>query len=175
MEKNQTKVKYNTQRTCGVWLTYIGVIIIAASLLGGERLIQPIIFGFGYFLGFIAIYGLPFINRKLSYGENSAFQDRMDNLSVFLNVLLCTVLGMALGFNDFRLFWLGIFIVVGFHFFGFYFSQGKTMLLLGVLTIVNGIMGLLFPSIPFLFVAIMDGSIKIFIGLMMLRMKPLTI
>ena len=40
--------EYNTQRTCGVWLVYIGVIIIVSAISGGELLIQPFILGVGF-------------------------------------------------------------------------------------------------------------------------------
>ncbi|WP_338151908.1 DUF6609 family protein [Mesobacillus campisalis] len=163
--------EYNTQRTCGLWLLYIGVMIILSSLVGGDLLIQPFILGIGYFIGFFVIFILPYVNRKLAYGKNTKFQDTMDNLSIVLNVLLCTACGLIIGFNDLRTFWLSIFIAVGVHFFGFYFSQGKVMILLGVLTIVNGFVGLLLVSAPFIFFAIIDGCLKFLFGLKMLNMK----
>ncbi|MGD7024849.1 DUF6609 family protein [Rossellomorea vietnamensis] len=61
--------EYNTQRTCGVWLVYIGALVILSALAGGELLIQPFLLGFGYFAGFVLILGLPFVNRKLAYGK----------------------------------------------------------------------------------------------------------
>lgn len=164
--------EYNTQRTCGLWLLYIGVIILISSLIGGDLLIQPFILGIGYFIGFLVIYILPYVNRKLAYGKSTKFQDKMDNLSILLNVILCTACGLVIGFNDLRIFWLSIFIAVGVHFFGFYFSQGKVMILLGILTILNGFAGLLLVSAPFIIFAIIDGSLKFIIGLKMLNMKP---
>ncbi|WP_308417649.1 DUF6609 family protein [Alkalihalobacterium bogoriense] len=164
-------VEYNTQRTCGVWLVYIGSIIIFAALLGREFLIQPYILGFGFFIGYIAIFSFPYVNRKLAYGKSSKFQDRMDNLSVLVNVILCTLCGLLIGFSDLRLLWLCIFLAVGFHFFGFYFSQGKVMLWLAALTMINAAAGLLFASIPFLIFALIDGLIKIVFGVKMLQMK----
>ncbi|MTH53723.1 hypothetical protein GKZ89_09935 [Bacillus mangrovi] len=160
--------EYNTQRTCGVWLIYIGVIIIVSAVNGGNLLIQPFIFGFGYAVGFLLIYVLPFLNRKLAYGKNTKFQDKMDNITLTVTVILCTICGMFIGFENVRLVWLSILIVVGAHFFGFYFSQGKLMILLGTLTVVNGLLGLLIPSIPFLAVAWIDGALKMMIGVKML-------
>ncbi|WP_121614277.1 DUF6609 family protein [Mesobacillus foraminis] len=163
--------EYNTQRTCGLWLLYIGVIIILSSLVGGDLLIQPFILGIGYFIGFFVIFILPYVNRKLAYGKNTKFQDTMDNFSIVLNVLLCTACGLIIGFNDLRIFWLSIFIAVGVHFFGFYFSQGKVMIILGMLTIVNGFIGFFLASAPFIFFAIIDGCLKLLFGLKMLNMK----
>ena len=135
--------EYNTQRTVGVWLLYIGVIIILSAITSGDLFIQPFLMGFGYFIGYFLIFGLPYVNKKLSYGKNSKFQDRIDNISVILTIILCTLCGLVIGFDDLRLLWLCIFIVIGIHFFGFYFSQGKLMILLGILTILNSLVGIL--------------------------------
>lgn len=168
---NDKKNEFNTQRTCGVWLIYIGFIIIFSALVGDHLLIQPFILGIGYSIGFLSIFILPFVNRKLAFGKNTKFQDRMDNLSTVLNVLLCTACGIIIGFDNLRLFWLSIFIAVGIHFFGFYFSQGKMMILLGILTIINGVIGILLISVPFIFFALIDGILKLLIGLKMITIK----
>ena len=163
--------EYNTQRTCGIWLVYIGAIIIISAISGGESLIQPFVLGFGGFFGYLLIYMLPFLNQKLAYGKNSKFQDKMDNINILVTVILCTLCGMYIGFENPRLVWLSILIVVGIHFLGFYFSQGKWMIVLGVLTIINGLLGLIFINIPFLIFSSIDGLIKIIIGFKMLFMK----
>ncbi|WP_214483116.1 DUF6609 family protein [Bacillus sp. SM2101] len=175
MGKNKDEIsKYPTQRTGGVWLIYVGIIIIFSALVGGDLLIQPFILGLGYLVGFIAILGLPFVNRKLAYGENTKFQNKMDNLFTLLNVLLCTACGFIIGFDNLRLFWLSIFIAVGIHFFGLYFSQGKMMILLGSFTILNGILGLLIIDVPFLVFAIIDGLLKFIIGVKLINMRPVS-
>ncbi|MDX8365518.1 DUF6609 family protein [Cytobacillus sp. IB215665] len=163
--------KYPTQRTGGVWLIYVGIIIIFSALVGGELLIQPFTLGIGYLIGFIAILGFPFVNNKLAYGENTKFQNRMDNLFTMFNVLLCTACGFIIGFDNLRLFWLSIFIAVGIHFFGFYFSQGKMMILLGSFTILNGILGLLIIAVPFLVFAVIDGLLKLIIGVILFNKR----
>jgi len=159
--------EYNTQRTCGVWLVYIGVIIIVSAMSGGELLIQPFILGVGYSLGYFLIFVLPYLNRKLAYGNNSKFQNKMDNITLIVTVILCTICGLFIGFDNLRLLWLSILIVIGIHFFGFYFSQGKLMIVLGVLTIINGLLGILIVNIPFLVVALIDATLKIVIGFRM--------
>lgn len=169
-DKNM-KTEYNTQRTSGLWLVYIGVIIILSAITGADLYIQPFIFGFGYLVGFILILGLPYVNRKLAYGKNSKFQERMENVSVVLNVVLCTLCGIFIGVSDLRLLWLVIFIIVGIHFFGFYFSQGKLMLMLGGLTIINSLIGILLFYVPFILFAVIDGIIKLTIGFKMLLMR----
>lgn len=171
MGRVETDQKYNTQRTVGVWLVYIGVIIILSALTGGDLLIQPFIMGFGFFIGFFLIFSLPFVNNRLAYGKNSKFQDRMDNISIAVTIILCTLSGLIIGFDDLRLLWLIIFIIIGIHFFGFYFSQGKIMLILGGLTALNALVGILLISVPFLLFAVLDGMIKIVFGCKMIVMK----
>ncbi|WP_100407739.1 DUF6609 family protein [Bacillus solitudinis] len=95
----------------------------------------------------------------------------MDNISVAVTIFLCTLCGLIIGFDDLRIVWLSIFFIIGIHFFGFYFSQGKLMLLLGGLTALNSIVGLLLVSVPFLLFAGIDGIIKIIIGFRMLCTK----
>lgn len=169
--KKGEKLVFNSQRTCGVWLIYIGLIILAATIAGGELLINPIIFGFGYFIGFIFIIVMPYVNRKLAYGKNSKFQDNMDNISILLNIILCTACGMIIGFEDVRTLWLSILIVVGIHFFGFYFSHGKWVIVLGILTLINGIAGLILLQVPFIIFGIVDSLIKLVIGIRMFFLK----
>lgn len=160
--------KYNTQRTVGLWLIYIGSLIIVSAISGGEGYIQPFILGFGYGIGYFLIFGLPYVNQRLSYGKNSKFQERMDNISVVITIALCTLCGFVIGFNDLRLLWLCIFVIIGIHFFGFYFSQGKIMILLGGLTILNSLIGIMMLATPFLLFAVIDGIIKIIFGVQML-------
>ncbi|WP_156907960.1 DUF6609 family protein [Atopococcus tabaci] len=170
MEAEKNAV-YNNQRMAGVWLIYIGTVILAAAFLGGKLLIQPFVMGIGFCVGYFLIFGLPFVGRKLSYGKDTKFQQRMDNLSVLLSVVLCTIAGIVIGFEDARLVWLLILLFIGLHFFGFYFSQGKLMLLLGILTTLNALAGLWLVHMPFLFFAVMDSVWKIGFGIKFLSMK----
>ncbi|PKG45468.1 MULTISPECIES: DUF6609 family protein [Planococcus] len=169
--KSDDPIKYPTQRTSGVWLLYIGMIIIAAALAGGPLLVQPVLLGAGYAIGFVLILALPFVNRKLAYGKNSKFQDRFENIAIFLNIALCTACGLIVGFSDLRVFWLSLFIAVGIHFVLFYFSQGSWMVVLAILTIGNGVLGLLLVDVPFLVFAIIDGGLKMAIGIKLLLQK----
>lgn len=163
--------EYNTQRTVGVWLVYIGVVIILSAITGGDLFIQPFVLGIGYMIGYFLIFGLPFVNRKLSYGKNTKFQDQMDNLSIVITIILCTISGIIIGFENLRLLWLCILIIIGIHFFCFYFSQGKLMLLLGGLTAINALVGIYFWDVPFILFAVIDGAIKVFFGVIMLLMR----
>ncbi|KAB8135703.1 hypothetical protein F9U64_10515 [Gracilibacillus oryzae] len=172
MDTGIVKREYNNQRTVGVWLVYIGIIIILAAVVAGDLFIQPYIMGFGYFIGFFLILGLPFVNNRLAYGKNSKFQDRMDNIMIAVTILLCTLCGWIIGIDNLRLLWLCIFLIIGLHFLGFYFSQGKLMIILGAILVVNALIGIFSASVPFLLIAVIDGMVKIGFGIKMLGMKP---
>lgn len=163
--------KYPTQRTSGVWLVYIGLIIILATAVGGDLLVQPYVIGIGYALGFFFILALPFVNRRLAYGENTKFQERFDNLAIVLNFVLCTLCGLYIGFSDLRLLWLCLFIAIGVHFVLFYFSQGGWMLVLAALTTANAALGLILTDVPFFIFAVVDGTLKIGVGIKLLSQK----
>lgn len=169
--KHRTGREYNTQRVSGLWLVYIGIVIFLAAMTGGTLLMQPFVIGIGYAAGYILIFGLPYVHRKLAYGENTKFQNMMDNISIIFLVVFCTLCGFVIGFSDLRLLWLSVFLVVGLHFFGFYFSQGRLMLWLGLLTVLNAIAGILLIDIPFLVFAAIDAFLKFTIGMRMLLLK----
>lgn len=164
-------LQHHTQRTCGVWLMYIGIVIMIAVWTAGEFLIQPVIFGLGYCFGFILILVLPCVNRKLATGRQTTFQNSMDNLAVTFNIIFCSLCGWMIGISDLRLLWLSVLLVVGLHFLGFYFSQGKWIVVLGVLTVLNALAGLIFMEIPFLLVGTLDGVLKLLFGIKLFSLR----
>lgn len=176
MKKENTRI-YNNQRVGGVWLIYIGIVIILSALMDRELLIQPVVLGVGFGVGYFIIYGLPFIKKRLSYGKDSKFQERMDNLSVFGSVILCTFVGIWIGFDDARFVWLLILLIIGLHFLGFYFSLGKYIVILGLLSTLNALAGLILVNVPFLVFALIDGLLKIGFGIKLVSLiqKPSTI
>ncbi len=46
--------EYNTQRTVGVWLVYVGVIIIVSAIMGGDLFIHPFYYGVWLFYWFFS-------------------------------------------------------------------------------------------------------------------------
>lgn len=132
--------RYNTQRVSGVWFIYIGINVTISAIFGGHSIFNPYIFAFGFVTGYFLTFDLPFVNNKLAYGKNTKFQDRMDNLTIVISLILVTLCGIFIGFEDLRFLWLTAFIVMGFHFIGFYFSQGKIVLILGGLITLSGLL-----------------------------------
>lgn len=156
--------RYVSQRLCGLWLMYIGVIVMLAVWFSGSDLLNVVLLGIGYVIGYVLIFMLPYASRRLVIGKSDRFQDIWDNISLGFMVIGCTLVGMLVGFDDVRLAWLLIFLVVGIHFIGFYFSQGMSMVVLGVLTIVLIVIGLLFSELSFGFVMVLDGLLKFGFG-----------
>lgn len=159
-----SSLRYVSQRLCGLWLMYIGVIVMLAVWFSGSDLLNVVLLGIGYVIGYVLIFMLPYASRRLVSGKSDRFQDIWDNISLGFMVIGCTLVGMLVGFDDVRLAWLLIFLVVGIHFIGFYFSQGMSMVVLGVSTIVLIVIGLLFSELPFGFVMVLDGLLKFGFG-----------
>lgn len=161
--------EYNDKRCCGLWFLIIGVVIIVASLFGGEQKLNMPIFMIGFALGFY----MSFINKKvvskLSYGTSSKFQNNVANLSIgILFPLMFIFAGSFYPSQNWRMIWLGTFLAVGLHFFPFYFVHGTSMVWIAILCTINGILGMLFLSVPFIIFAIVDGIIKIAFGVYLL-------
>lgn len=176
MDKENNKVQtkhrsYNTQRVVGVWFLYIGVIVVLSSVFAGDFIFHPYIFGVGFIVGYVTIFGLPVVSKKLAYGKNTKFQDNMDNLSIGVSLILMTLCGTLIGFENLRLLWLAVFTILGFHLMGFYFSQGPIVLLMGALVATNGVLGLSLSLVPFVLFAIVDGFLKIGFGIYMISRK----
>lgn len=79
---------FNAKRPCGLWFCVIGVVIMVATLLAGEMMINPFIFGVGYAIGFLVSFSKK-VNEKLQAGVQSKFQDKMRNLAILLCLCLC--------------------------------------------------------------------------------------
>ncbi len=167
--------KYNEKRSCGLWLIIIGIVIIAASMLGGEQKVSLPIFVVGYAIGFyIAIINKK-IAKRLSWGKSSAFQNRVANLSIaLLFVLMFLIAGPFFASQDWRMIWLGAFLATGLHFFPFYFVHGKSMIPLAVLCSANAVIGMILPTLPFLALALIDGGIKVAFGIYLLFLSHQT-
>ena len=67
-----------------------------------------------------------------------------------------------------RRFWLWILFVVGLHFLVLAYVQGPPLLLLGVLNMVNAAVGLRMTNVSYLKFWVIDGVLKVAIGVWML-------
>lgn len=168
--------KYNDKRCCGLWFLIIGIVIIISAIFGGEQKINPVIFTVGFAIGFYISAINKKVLAKLSWGELSKFQNNMAIFSiVILFPLMFILAGSFFPTQNWRMIWLGTFLAVGFHFFPFYFVHGISMIGIAVLCSANAIIGIFFPTIPFIIFAFIDGIIKVVFGIYLLFFsKPTT-
>jgi hypothetical protein len=166
------KLQFLNKRTCGVWLIWVSIVILLSTIFGGDQEIQQNIFYIGYFSGLLLTVGNKWLNRKLSYGAPSVFQKRMSIVSIaIMFVLLVLIGGPYFGVHNYRMIWLGAFLAIGLHFFPFAVVHGKSMIVLGVLTSINALVGIKHEMIPFYVIAYIDVIIKVIVGFVLLFSK----
>ncbi len=68
--------------------------------------------------------------------------------------------------------WLWVLMIVGVHFLPMAVSFGPLFLLLGGACISNAALGLLLPDVPFGLFGLVDGALKVFVGVGSLRRRP---
>jgi len=160
---------YNDKRCCGLWFLIIGIVIIISTIFGGEKKLNPIIFTVGYMFGLYISTINKKITLKLSYGALSKFQNNIVSFSIgILFPLMFILSGPFFPSQNWRMVWLGTFIAVGLHFFPFYFVHGRAMIAIGILGIINALLGILLNSVSFSVFAFNDGVIKMVFGIYLL-------
>ncbi|WP_310910125.1 DUF6609 family protein [Clostridium estertheticum] len=82
------KLTFLNKRLCGLWLIWIGFIIIFGTIIGGKYVLNPFIFGIGYALGMSIMFHSTLLKKKFSYGQNTKFQTNMGEYINNINV--CT-------------------------------------------------------------------------------------
>jgi hypothetical protein len=158
------------QRLCGLWLIWIGMVIMLAALFGGAFLIHPLIFGLGYVGGMALIFGTPAVERRLSYGPETRFQANMGRLAIVLMFVLMTLIaGRAFATLDYRTIWLGALLATALHFIPFAFVHGPAMLWLALPLTLIALAGFALPELPLLVIALLDGGVKLSFGIALLR------
>jgi hypothetical protein len=166
------KLNFLNKRLGGVWLIWIGLILIVSIMFGGDKLINQTIFYMGYGVGLYVIFGLKAIRKLVSYGPPSLFQKRVTNMSIVLMfVLLFLFGGPFYATMNYRLIWLGSLLAVAIHFIPFTFVHGKSMFVLSVLLIAFILVGYTNSSISFPIIGYIDSTIKICFGTFLLFSK----
>lgn len=170
--RTDTPLRFLNKRLCGLWLIWIGLVILLGTQVGGDYAIHPVILGVGYVLGMMVIFNSKAIERRFSFGPSSPFQDKMTNLSIVLMFVLMSLFsGRYFVTLDFRMIWLGALLATAIHFIPFAAVHGKTLIWLSIPLTVNAVAGMLLPEIPFYFFGMIDGAIKVVFGVAML-MSP---
>jgi hypothetical protein len=158
-------------RSGGLFVLLIGLGIVAGAILGENHLLAPLIVGAG--LAFIAQN--IFRSRLVQpLGTPTRVQIGALISAIVLEIILTGVVAYAFHFHQSRHFWLWILLVVGSHFVIIAVAQGRLLFLLGIVCIVNALIGLWLSNIPLVVFWFVDGILKIIVGARMLSTKPLT-
>ncbi|WP_349730625.1 DUF6609 family protein [Peribacillus frigoritolerans] len=165
-EKN---IKYPNKRVFGIWLIWIGLIVIIGTIFGGKFMINPIIFALGFIVGKIVIFRMTFIKKHLSYGPNSKFQSNINTISILMMfVLIFLFSGKYIMMDDLRMTWFGALLATAIHFITSAFVYGKQLIILSILLILNVFIGIFNSNISFDYFGYIDGLIKIIFGIFLL-------
>ena len=83
-----SELEFNNKRSCGLWLTLVGVVIIASLAFGGHFIVNPFIFLAGYYLSFFLANVNHKVRAKLSDGTASPFQIKIIYFGIALLFIL---------------------------------------------------------------------------------------
>ncbi|RSK29117.1 hypothetical protein EJF36_20765 [Bacillus sp. HMF5848] len=163
------QLEHNAKRLCGLWLVFIGGVIVLATVIGGPFVLNPFIFMIGYGVGIYLTDFNKWVQQKFTDGDLSKFQLKMSKYGVMsLFPLMFMLGGPFIPSGDWRMVWLGTFLATGIHFFPFYYVHGKSMIYLAIVCSVLAIVGMFMKEIPFIYFGIMDGGVKTIFGIYLL-------
>ncbi|MCP5146452.1 MAG: hypothetical protein H6978_16705 [Gammaproteobacteria bacterium] len=158
----QNSYAYPMVRGSGAFLVCVGAGIVAATLWPTAAPVHISIFLASVGLGAIAI---PLVRRIRPLGAPPR-----RHIAVMLAALLLEFIAFYLVFSKLPPAtpltdkWLWAFLIVGVHFLPMGWALGKRVVFLGLACIAFALVGLLSPGIPFEFVSVMDGILKLAFG-----------
>ena len=162
----EEKLEFNHNKSCGLWLIVVGLVIALATLIGGKQIINMQVFSFGYIISFLSINMNKKLINKLSTGNSTKFQNKVSLYSVILLFILMFLLGGPFfATENWRLIWLGALMATAIHFIPFYFVHGKSMILLGIVCSINIAIGYIYSDMSLSIIAYIDALIKLLFGL----------
>lgn len=164
-----SKLEFNNKRSCGLWLTLVGVVIIASLAFGGHFIVNPFIFLAGYYLSFFLANVNHKVRTKLSDGTASPFQIKIIYFGIaLLFILMFLIAGPFIPSWNWRMIWLGVSLATGIHFLIFYFVHGRSMIVLGASCIAIAVSGYALAFVPAVLFLTADALIKFGFGIWML-------
>ncbi|WP_281086184.1 DUF6609 family protein [Eubacterium ruminantium] len=164
-----SKLEFNNKRSCGLWLTLVGVVIIASLAFGGHFIVNPFIFLAGYYLSFFLANVNHKVRAKLSDGTASPFQIKMIYFGIaLLFILMFLIAGPFIPSWNWKMIWLGVNLATGIHFLIFYFVHGRSMIVLGASCIAIAVSGYALAFVPAVLFLTADALIKFGFGIWML-------
>jgi hypothetical protein len=156
---------YPMMRGAGLFVLLVGLGIALGGLLGKKYVVPMLIAG-----GLLAI--LSQIVQVKGVTNFGGIPTQAQLYALYMGIAVEAVLiGLVVYFiraRSSRRFWLWILLVVGLHFIVLAYAQGPPLLLLGILSMVNAIVGLRFTTVTYLKFWVIDGVLKIAIGAWML-------
>lgn len=158
-------LEFNYKKACGLWLIAVAFVIVLATVVGGEQIINMQVFSIGYMVSFFSINLNKKVLHKFSDGPSTPFQRKVSLYSVILLLILLVLLGGPFfETENWRLIWLGALLATGIHFFPYYFVHGKSMIFLGLACVINAAVGYLSPQTSLVTIAYIDAFIKLAFG-----------
>ena len=156
---------YQMMRGAGLFVLLAGLGIAVGGILGKKYVVPMLISG-----GVLAI--LSQIVRVKGFTNFGGIPTQAQLYALYIGITFEAVLiGLVVYFirdRSSRRFWLWILLVVGIHFMVLAYAQGPPLLLLGVLSMINAIVGLRMTNVSYLKFWVMDGVLKTAIGAWML-------
>ena len=164
-----SELEFNNKRSCGLWLTLVGVVIIASLAFGGHFIVNPFIFLAGYYLSFFLANVNHKVRAKLSDGTASPFQIKIIYFGIaLLFILMFLIAGPFIPSWNWKMIWLGVNLATGIHFLIFYFVHGRSMIVLGASCIAIAVSGYALAFVPAVLFLTADALIKFGFGIWML-------
>lgn len=167
-DSKTTRLEFNNKRSCGLWLTLVGTVLLISMVFGGSFIVNPVIFLLGYYVSFYIANINKKVRKALSQGPASKFQIKMIFASIAsLFVLMFGIAGPFIPSMNWRMIWLGVTLATGIHFFGFYFVHGKSMIALGFICTALAVCGYVMASYTSVFL-LADAVVKLLFGIYLL-------
>lgn len=167
-DSKTTRLEFNNKRSCGLWLTLVGVVLLISMVFGGSFIVNPVIFLLGYYVSFYIANINKKVRKALSQGPASKFQIKMIFASIAsLFVLMFGIAGPFIPSMNWRMIWLGVTLATGIHFFGFYFVHGKSMVALGIICTALAVCGYVMAPYTSVFL-LADAAVKLLFGVYLL-------
>ena len=156
---------YPMMRGAGLFVLLVGLGITIGGILGKKFVVPMLIVG-----GVLAILSqIVRVNGLTNFG---GIPTQAQFYALYIGITFEAVLiGLVVYFirdRNSRRFWLWILLVVGLHFIVLAYAQGPPLLLLGILSMVNAIVGLRMTNVSYLKFWVIDGVLKVAIGAWML-------
>ena len=158
--------KYPMRRSGGLFLILIGITLLFSFWFSHEYIINHKVFMLGMI---ISIFSFTTI-KYFSQGRPSKYQVIALGLALLLEFILAILLvNIMPPETTERSIWLYGSIIVGIHFLPMAYCFGTIMLFLGIGCIINAVTGLLLTQFPYEVFGIIDGILKLGVGIIMFR------